>query len=226
MIVSHANRFIFFHNPKCAGMSFRQVLQPYHDDPVSFWGAYQAPYFKNMIDHSHLRLWELLAQFPSVFACAERYNSVIFVRDPWSRFLSALNEHFKKFQPQIDLAGMAPGERVAVVEAFIAKLLHVSRITTDWRFVHFSPQIWFLKLGDRQIPRHVIPMQDGSLFTRAGLAALGLPDLEVPSINPSPVDLSAARDSAVVRRFVETFYSDDMAFFRANPMLAEALQAS
>ena len=82
MIVCHARRFIFFHNPKCAGMSFRAALQPYHDDRFSFWGIYHAAYFRNAIDHSHLRLWELHALFPDIFRCTETYNSVIFVRKP------------------------------------------------------------------------------------------------------------------------------------------------
>lgn len=112
MIISHAHRFIFFHNPKCAGTSFRDALQPYHDDAFTFWGIFYAPYFRNHIDHTHLRLWEMQAQFPAVFACTACYNSVIFVRNPYARFLAAVNEHFKKFQPQIDLAAMTSPQRV------------------------------------------------------------------------------------------------------------------
>ncbi len=89
MIVSHANRFIFFHNPKCAGTSFRDALKLYHDDGFNFWDIFHAPYFKNHIDHTHLRLWEIQAQFPHLFRCAESYNSVIFVRSAHARFLSA-----------------------------------------------------------------------------------------------------------------------------------------
>jgi len=202
-------------------MSFRATLQPFHDDAFSFWGIYPAPYFRNSIDHSHLRLWEMQALFPRILACAETYNSLIFVRNPYRRFLSALNEHFKKFQPQIDLAGMAPALRVAVCEQFIAKLLHISRITTDWRFVHFSPQLWFLRLGDRVVPRHIVPMGEGSKFARAGLRALGLPKRDIAWINPSPVDLAPVLASPVVGKFVQDFYADDFAFFRAAKPLAK-----
>jgi len=222
MIVSHSHKFIFFHNPKCAGTSFRDTLKPWHDDPFTFWGIFHAPYFKNYIDHTHLRLWELHAQFPSLFACARRYNSIIFVRSPYARFLSALSEHMKKFQPEIDLPAMDDAKRRAVMEEFVAKVLNISRITTDWRFIHFSPQIWYLQLGGTQIPRHVIPMGGGdpAAFARAGFAALGLPDQAMPWHNRSPVDLSAVLESPAIRTFVESFYAEDFAFLAADPALA------
>lgn len=220
MIVSHANRFIFFHNPKCAGTSFRDTLRPYHDDKFTFWGIFHSPYFKNHIDHTHLRLWEMQAQFPQVFACAKSYNSVIFVRNPYARFLSAVNEQIKKFQPQINLAPMSPRQRVEVVEAFIRQGLSIARITTDWRFIHFSPQFWYLRLGDRAIPRHVIPMGSDDAFAREALSVLGLPDLPVPRHNPSPIDLTPALASPIVTGFVREFYADDFAYFRADARLA------
>jgi hypothetical protein len=220
VIVSHANRFIFFHNPKCAGTSFRDTLKPYHDDSFTFWGIFYAPYFRNHIDHTHLRLWEMQAQFPQVFACAERYNSVIFVRSPYARFLSAVNEHIKKFQPQINLASMTPEQHINVVEAFVRQVLTIARITTDWRFIHFSPQYWYLRLGDRAIPRHVIPMGSDDSFTREALSLLGLPNLPVPRHNPSPIDLTPVLASPVVSGFVKEFYAEDFAYLRAHERLA------
>jgi hypothetical protein len=220
VIVSHTNRFIFFHNPKCAGTSFRDTLKPYHDDQFTFWGIFYASYFKNHIDHTHLRLWELHAQFPRLFACTETYNSVIFVRNPYARFLSGVNEHIKKFQPQINLAAMTPQQRVDVVTAFIRRVLTIARITTDWRFIHFSPQIWYLRLGDRVIPRHVIPMGSDDSFVREALSALGLPDSPVPRHNPSTIDLTPALASPDVSGFIREFYADDFAYLRTHERLA------
>jgi hypothetical protein len=219
MIVSHAHRFIFFHNPKCAGTSFRDILKPYHDDPFTFWGAFKASYFKNEIDHTHLRLWELHAQFPHLFSCAETYNSLIFVRNPVDRFLSALNEHMKKFQQHVTLASMSTEEKLSVAEDFIQNVLNISRITTDWRFVHFSPQIWYLNIGGRTVPRHIIPVTKNDSFSRVALAVLGLPNLEIPWHNPSSIDLTPLRKSRVVMKFVEEFYADDIAFFLADETL-------
>lgn len=220
VIVSHANKFIFFHNPKCAGTSFRDALKPYHDDAFTFWGIFHAPYFRNHIDHTHLRLWEMQAQFPRIFNCIERYNSVIFVRNPYARFLSAVNEHVKKFQTRIDLMAMTPDQRVGVVEALVSKVLTIANITTDWRFIHFSPQLWYLRLGERTIPRHIVPMGSDDAFTRQALSLLGLPALPVPHHNPSPIDLTPALASPVVAGFVRAFYADDFAFLRADKRLA------
>ena len=220
MIVSHANRFIFFHNPKCAGTSFRDALKPYHDDAFTFWGIFHAPYFRNHIDHTHLRLWEMHAQFPRIFNCIESYQSVIFVRNPYTRFLSAVNEHVKKFQPKIDLTVMTPERRVEVVEALIQKVLTIENITTNWRFIHFSPQLWYLRLGDRTIPRHIIPMGSDNAFMHQALSILGLPDLPLPHHNPSPIDLTSALASPIVNGFVREFYADDFAFLQADERLA------
>jgi hypothetical protein len=225
VIVSHVNRFIFFHNPKCAGTSFRDMLKPYHDDEFTFWGVFYSSYFKNNIDHTHLRLWEMQAQFPRIFACTEIYKSVIFVRNPYDRFLSAVNEHMKKFQPQFDLASMTVDRRIEVVEAFVRQVLTIARVTTDWRFIHFSPQLWYLRLGDRVIPRHVIPMGDDGAFARNALSLLGLPDLPVLRHNTSPIDLTPTLTSPIVRGFVEQFYADDFAYLQADTRLQSLADA-
>lgn len=220
MIVSHSHRFIFFHNPKCAGTSFRDTLKPYHDDKFTFWGVYNAAYFNKEIDHTHLRLWEIQLQFPEIFSCFETYNSVIFVRNPYDRFLSALNEHLKKFQTHVDVAGMPTGQRIEIIQSFIDNILDVSRIKTDPRFIHFSPQIWFLKLDDRKIPRHVIPIGDDGTFLLKALAVLGLPNLHIPHHNPSPVDLTDVLKSPALVKFVQDFYAEDFEFFRGDRRLA------
>jgi hypothetical protein len=133
-----------------------------------------------------------------------------------------MSEHLKKFWPAVDIQAVTPLQRSLTVEEFIAKILNVSRIITDWRFIHFSPQIWYLALGKHQVPRHIIPMREENpdIFAKQGLAALGLPVLPVPHYNSSPVGLSAALGSSAVRAFIQDFYEDDFAFFRARPSLA------
>jgi hypothetical protein len=224
MIVSHAKKFIFFHNPKCAGTSFRDALKPWHDDPFTFWGIYPSAYFRNQLDHTHLRLWELRALFPRLADCAATYNSVIFVRNPHARFLSAVNEHMKKFQPQIDLAGMDDARRISVIEAFIQNGLTIARIMTDWRFIHFSPQTWFLRFGNDVIPRNIIPMHPGTNFMEEALATLNLPAIALPHHNPSPIDLTAALASPIVTNCIQSLYAEDFAYFTATPNFAALVQ--
>ena len=220
MIVSHARRFIFFHNPKCADMSFREALDPYHDDPFKFWGVYSAPFCRNVLDHSHFRLWELQQLFPKVFGCAEDYASVIFVRNPWDKFVSAVDEHFKKFQPTIPIRDLPPADQTRVVEQFTDRLLNIANITTNWTFVHCSPQLWQIAIGSRIVPRHIIPMGQGDDFFARAFEVLGLLVMAAPWRNQSPTRMAHILDSPKVDQFVRSFYALDLEFFRSGPDLA------
>ena len=221
MIVSHKHAFIFFHNPKCAGTSMREALAPHHDDPFSFWGIFEAPYFRNAIDHTHLRLWELQALFPSILEAARSYRSVILVRNPYRRFLSALDEHFKKFQAHAGLAGLPAAGQVKLVEHFIEETLTIGAITTDYRFIHFSPQTWFIVLGGRRVPGHVLAMDDQGEFAARAFACLGLPPRPLAIENRSRGTLAAVFQSEKIRDFVRRFYAMDFECFAADPDLRD-----
>ena len=220
MIVSHARRFIFFHNPKCAGTSFRDALGPYHDDAFTFWGIFAAPYFRNALDHTHIRLWELQQLFPRIFACTETYASAIFVRNQWERFLSAVDEHFKKFQQQVPLRDLKPADQVRVVEQFVEQLLNVGNITTHWQLVHFSPQLWQILIGERIVPRAIIPMIEGEDYFSRAFAGLGVPGVQVPWHNRSAGRLLHLLELPKVDGFVREFYALDLAFFEGRADLA------
>jgi hypothetical protein len=219
MIVSHARQFIFFHNPKCAGTSMRAALAPYHDDPFSFWGIFPAPFFRNHIDHSHLRLWEMQVLFPHIIRAAQTYRSVIFVRNPYRRFLSAIDEHFKKFQPSAQLEKMSRADQIKTIEAFIERVLNVGLITTNFRFIHFSPQLWFIRLGDRTIPGCILPMDDRDAFITRAFEYLELEPRSVRRENPSRLELVHTLASSKVTAFVRDFYALDFEFFAADPKL-------
>ena len=219
MIVSHRLRFIFFHNPKCAGTSVRQILQAEHDDLVLFRDIKPAPFLMNDLDHSHLRLWEMRLLYPAIIEAARSYRSVILVRNPWRRFVSALDEHFKLFHPMVPLAAMSPEQQVRAIEIFIEQGIRVDQITTNYRFVHFSPQLWFIRLGDTQIPGNVLPMTDGGDFMASVFSCLGLPPREVPKVNTSRLDLTHVLTSPKIANFVREFYAMDFWYLAGNPTL-------
>ena len=219
MIVSHARRFIFFHNPKCAGTAIHNALQPFHDDATTFWGPRDVPYFQNRLDHTHLRLWELAAAYPALFrAATEDYRSVMFVRNPYARFLSAVAEHFRKFRRELLFETLSREEQAAMVTWFLDRELTIERITTDWTTIHFSPQIWFIRPGDRVVPRTILPLDTEGRVMPVAFTALGLPAVDVGRVNPSPYDLRHLLTMRRVVSFIEEFYEQDFAFLRGNPM--------
>ena len=118
-MVSHSHKFTFFHHPKCAGTRFRAALAPYHDDAVPFRGIFHAPYFRKTIDRTCLRPCEMAARLPDICEKATDYGTTIVVRGPYARFLSAVNEHARKFRPQIDIRNMPPDRRTLLVEGFV-----------------------------------------------------------------------------------------------------------
>jgi hypothetical protein len=137
MIVSHADRFVFIHNPKCAGTSFRNALQRYYDKSEALWFRSPNTYFGCEIDLGHLRLWELFALYPAIFESIPRYNSLVLVRNPYERFISALAQYLTWFWPQIDLRSMPEGLRRRYAEQFIYKELRMARVLGEAIFVHF-----------------------------------------------------------------------------------------
>lgn len=218
MIVSHARKFIFFHNPKCAGTSLREALAAYHDDPVPFWGIHRAPYFGNLVDYAHLRSWELEALFPHIFAAAETYRSVIFVRNPYQRFVSSLDQLLSTAREKSDLVRSSPELQLQAVEALV-DFLNMRLITSDCLYVHLSPQLWFIRLGDRQIPSAILPIDESGTFMDRAFDCLGLARQAVKRRNVSRLNLAHTLASPKVADFVRQLYAMDFEFFAADPAL-------
>jgi hypothetical protein len=66
--------------------------------------------------------------------------------------------------------------------------MHLETLRTDYRFVHLSPQVWFLRLEGCRVPRDIISMDDHGKFIVRGLESLGLPPQAVPHENRSCFD--------------------------------------
>ena len=172
------------------------------------------------MDFAHLTLWEISVLFPPVIELAQGYRSLVFVRDPYRRFVSALDQHFKTFYPNLPLLHIRPQEQTLIIETFIEQKLRLETLRTDYRLVHLSPQIWFLQLDGFCVPRDIIPMDDHGAFIVQGLESLGLPPQAVPHDNRSRFDMSHVLASPKIRAFVRGFYPEDSAFFAADPALA------
>ena len=90
MLISHSHRFIFFHVAKTAGLSVRDALQPYSEEPTRF-KIKRPPRLKAGQPNPFYAVWEALlihakasdAQKELPGAIFERYYKFAFVRNPW-----------------------------------------------------------------------------------------------------------------------------------------------
>ncbi len=214
MIISSAKKTIFVHIPKCAGTSFRTAIQHMHDYPVEFWNFAYSDYFQRDLDFAHLRMWEVAAMFPDVFEKLQTYKSLVFVRNRYSRFVSAAQEHISRFGG-IKLATRTPEDQKRVIELLIKRNLTTTRILGDKAYVHFSPQAWYINLGPKRIVKHIVPMREGSDFIKTALTMLGAKSLPARTLNESKLAVNEILSSPVVQEFVESFYKQDAILFES-----------
>jgi len=90
MLISHSHRFIFFHVAKTAGLSVREALHPYTEEPTHF-KIRRPPKQKNGQLNPFYAVWEAAlihakagdAQRELPPAIFDRYYKFAFVRNPW-----------------------------------------------------------------------------------------------------------------------------------------------
>lgn len=90
MLISHSHQFIFFHVAKTAGLSVRNALRPYAEEPTKF-KIKRPPKVKAGQPNPFYTVWEALlvhakardAQQELPAAIFDRYYKFAFVRNPW-----------------------------------------------------------------------------------------------------------------------------------------------
>ena len=137
MIVSKRYGFAWLHNPKAAGTSFRTSIAGYHDWPTTFWNY--ALKKGHIVDMAHLPLWRIRAMEPDLWKLWPDLRTLVFVRDPLRRFVSACCEHYENFDPPKDLQRAGPRRRQVRVASIMGRLTP-SLARSDYRYAHFIPQ--------------------------------------------------------------------------------------
>jgi hypothetical protein len=90
VIVSESKKFIFIHNPKCAGTSVRTALKQFDTRDNYYWLFSDLDGKK--IDKAHMPLNIFRRFSPMDFELLRSYFVFGFVRDPYSRVVSSFNE--------------------------------------------------------------------------------------------------------------------------------------
>jgi hypothetical protein len=214
VIVSRSRKFIFFHNPKVAGTSFRQAISEYHDFGRIFWGEEYSSFFQTKVDLAHLRSWELPCVTPGLFRTLDRYRSLVFLRNPERRFVSACFEHFRKFRGGESFLQLDSTRQREAIKVFL-KELTVGPVLNDVRYIHFSPQKWYVFLGTERLVTHLMPV-----FSEADDLAAACDLLEVPRrpVRQQRRGATGRFEQIMcpeIREFVSKFYAADYEMFES-----------
>jgi len=149
MIISDDHRFVFVRNPKCAGLTIRHYLMPYDSYRGEFQRIATHPAL-GRLDFTHLPLATLREHFSEPFAKVCKYNSYAIIRDPRTRFASAVFYHLRRFKRiRPSSASLPLYEKEAL--AICAKLRSRNdRLNVE--LVHFLKQVDFVQLdGNRMV---------------------------------------------------------------------------
>jgi hypothetical protein len=168
MIISDTYKFAFIHIPKCAGTTVRNMLLDYDDLQGTHTSRIDTHPILGPLDYVHIPLFCLKDHFPDLFGKVSAYWSFTIVRDPYSRFTSAL------FQ-RIDRHCATPARLMTQKE-----LEHEARQVMDFlrdnggenvllppEYIHFQRQSDFIILNGEKIVDAIYPTQQISLLQTA-----------------------------------------------------------
>jgi sulfotransferase famil protein len=177
MLVSDRKKFIFVHNPKAAGSSVRSALAQYDDRNNAYWDHDDNARLGRVLDKAHITLDDFLV-YPDA-SLIEEYFLFGFVRNPYTRLVSAFHERNK----QLGISGDTD------INHFIQTELNEITIRFDWKYIHFCPQYFFFYQGGKckvdYIGRFEILGRD---YARAANLANIDADTDLPHLNKMPTD--------------------------------------
>lgn len=134
MIISHKHKFVFIHIPKCAGSSIRRRLLELDPDAESYWDREWDHRLGRYVDCAHMPLADLVVR-PELTGPLQEYFVFTVIRNPYSRFRSALAEYRKD----------NPSE---TIETILGRL-SPTNIRHNVCFIHFCPMHYFTHIGNK-----------------------------------------------------------------------------
>ncbi len=179
MIVSESKGFIFIHNPKAGGMSFRTILKR-HDTTDEFFLEW-VPYPERgcLLDRAHLTLEQLRAHHRDVYDMMERVFTFGFVRDPYQRYFSALSQHLKLTTPLMRRAVMSDPECFYAVANRIARhVFDPDELDRDVKRIHFRRQTDFFYIDGARRVEAVAQIERPETWDARAAELLGGRDVE------------------------------------------------
>lgn len=170
MIICNKYRFIFVHNPKCAGQTVRFILHRFHDDHDFCSGVYDHPLL-GAVDHTHVTLETLREYFPGIFEKVEQYKTYAVIRDPYQRFISSVFQRLRQYE---NVATNAIGESELngkIIE--IIENLQKKNGLCDITYAFFAKQVDFVELNGRRIVKNVYDISNINLLLQSISSLVG-----------------------------------------------------
>jgi hypothetical protein len=151
MIISDKFRFVFVHIPKCAGTSVRKALISL-DDRVGKYQHVKVHDNLGRLDYAHIPLKVLKKYFKEDYLCIENYQAFAIVRDPPSRFPSALAQRLLMYKNR-KLNNLTDHEAKREIDEVISYLSCIPKETPVLKpeFIHFARQIDYVEI-DGHVP--------------------------------------------------------------------------
>ncbi len=157
MIIDDAHRAAFVHIPKCGGTSVSLQF----GDLDSYGGAFRRKGVHPLlgaINYGHVPLMYLKQCFPIEFEKISSYTSFALVRDPHTRFASAIFQRLDEFG---GVHKLNVTSKLALREAReVIRWLTDKGPFCDLEYIHFSRQIDYVELDGRPIVGNVFPLEN------------------------------------------------------------------
>ncbi len=218
MIVSDSRKFIFIHNPKVGGMSFRTILKQ-HDTTDEFfleWVPY--PQIGRTLDRAHLTLEQLRTHHRDVYDLMDDYFTFGFTRDPYQRFCSALSQHLKLTTTLIRAAVMGDEDCFySVANQVTRHVFDEAAMDAEVKLIHFRRQSDFFYIDGARRIEAVAKIEEPETWDPRAVDLLG--GTEVKRLNKTDQVRDGGEGYEIDRLDRESldrinaFYADDFARF-------------
>jgi hypothetical protein len=158
MIISDYKKIIFIHNPKCAGTTVRNSLTQLDSRNNYYWMFDILN--KQKIDKAHMPLHILKQYSLDDFKLLEDYFVFGFVRNPYTRVISAFNETHKKIYHDFINNDITLEVYQVELNKFCNTLTKKNTEGWTFKYTHFVRQEFMFMFGNKMMVDIIIKLED------------------------------------------------------------------